>query len=106
MFHIQRVPLGRSYTEIVEATALTAEAAASFGHTIIAMDATGVGRPVVDMLRARCSVPLRAITLTAGTRMVTEGFEMSVPKRDVVTALECVVQGRHHECAGRQGDRT
>jgi hypothetical protein len=95
---IQRVPLGRPWQEIVEAIAVTAEGAAALGPTMIAVDATGLGNPVVEMLRARCRVSLRAITLTGGTKVVQEGYEMSVPKRDVVTTLECVVQSRRHEC--------
>jgi hypothetical protein len=95
---IQRVPLGRPWQEIVEAIAVTAEGAAALGPTMIAVDATGLGGPVVEMLLKRCSVSLRAITLTGGTKVVQEGYEMSVPKRDVVTAVECVVQARRHEC--------
>lgn len=94
---IQRVPLHTTYQEIVEQIAVVAEAAATWGPAMVALDATGVGRPVVDMLRARCSVPLRAITLTGGSKVVVEGYEMSAPKRDVVVALECIVTGHHFE---------
>jgi phage terminase large subunit-like protein len=60
----------------------------------IAVDATGVGRPVVDMLR-EADIPgdLYAITLTGGSA-VTRGdnLERHVPKRDVASTVAILLQ--------------
>lgn len=91
----EKVPLGTSYNQVVERIAVVAEQANEYARALIAIDATGVGRPVVDMLRKRTSIQMRAITFTgasAETRTGAYGFR--VPKRDLVTALEVVLQER------------
>jgi hypothetical protein len=94
---LEKVPLGTSYVAVVERIATVAEQAAMFGPTMIVLDATGVGRPLVDMLRRRTSVSMRAVTFTAG-RFADEAhhdpYNYRVPKRDLVTALEVLLQGR------------
>jgi hypothetical protein len=64
---------------------------------IIVIDATGVGRPVLDSLRA--ALPARAvygITITGG-RAVNRGQspgDVSVPKADIVGAVQVLLQNR------------
>lgn len=95
---IERVPLGTQYTAVVERIAVVAEAAQGWGYATIVLDSTGVGRPVVDMLKRRTSVPLRAITFTSGEHEVHPSYNVHrVPKVDLVTALETVLQGRRLE---------
>lgn len=63
------------------------------GHVSLAVDATGVGRPVVDMLEeARIPADLYALTLTGGDAVQREGFRIRVPKRDVVSSVACLLQ--------------
>jgi hypothetical protein len=88
-----RLPLGTFYQDIVEQVARVAEAARERGQTTIVLDATGVGRPVVDMLRARTGIALRNITFTAGEKAVQDGpFDWHVPKTELVTALAVVLE--------------
>ncbi len=96
---IERVPLGQPYTQIVERVAVVAEAAQGWGHAVIVLDATGVGRAVTDMLRRRTAVPLRAVTFTSGEHETQSEYNaLRVPKQDLVTALEVVLQSRRLEC--------
>jgi len=98
---IERVPLGTDYPRVVDKIASIAEAAQAngYGNTTILLDATGVGRPVVDMLRRRTSIALRAITFTGAEKASRAGsYEWNVPKIDLVTALEVVMQTRRLEC--------
>jgi hypothetical protein len=97
---IERVPLGTLYGQVVERIATVAESARAWGSPIIVLDATGVGRPIVDMLKARTTVQLRAVTFTAGEHEVQPQFDVfRVPKVDLVTSLETVLQSRRLECA-------
>lgn len=92
---MEKVPLGTSYLQVTERIATVAEYAHQIGSTTIVMDATGVGRPVVDMLRARTTTPLRAVTFTgADAATQPDAYSHRVPKRDLVTALEVVLQSR------------
>jgi hypothetical protein len=86
--HIERVPLGESYTGVVDR--LTALMASLPGSRLV-IDNTGVGRPVADMLREKGADPV-AVSITAGKRTTFVDGVYRVPKRElvrgVVTALE------------------
>ena len=95
---IERVPLGTMYTQIVRRIAVVAEAAQNWGHTAVVLDAAGVGRPIFDMLKRRTSVPLRAVTFTSGEQETQPEYNVfRVPKIDLVTSLEAVLQSRRLE---------
>ena len=97
---IERVPLGTLYGAVVERIAAVAEGAREWGSTMLVLDATGVGRPVVDLLKQRTSVPIRAVTFTSGSHETQPEFDVHrVPKVDLVTSLEAVLQARRIECA-------
>jgi Terminase RNaseH-like domain len=59
----------------------------------MAVDATGVGRPVIDMIRdAHLPATVYAITLTGGDTVVRNGMERHVPKRDVASTIAVLLQ--------------
>ena len=61
----------------------------------MAVDATGVGRPVVDMIRdANLPATVYAITLTGGDSVIRNGMELHVPKRDVASTIAVLLQTR------------
>lgn len=57
----------------------------------LVVDQTGVGRPVVDMLREVGLYPI-AVTITGGDSVSGEHPEYRVPKRDLVTAVQVLLQ--------------
>ncbi len=63
------------------------------GQTTLAVDQTGVGRPVVDLLRAQGLCPL-AITITGGQAAHGTGQDWHVPKADLVTTLQVLLQSQ------------
>lgn len=66
----------------------------------MAVDATGVGLAVTDLLRDRGLV-FRAVTITGGDRETSEGRTHRVPKRDLVAGLQVLLQsGRLKIAAG------
>jgi hypothetical protein len=88
---LQRFPLGTPYTDIVPAVAAMANSPALSGSPLV-VDQTGVGRAVVDMLSQAAGwvVP---VTITAG-HAVTQAEDRSwhVPKKELVTSLQVVMQ--------------
>jgi Terminase RNaseH-like domain len=61
------------------------------GSVNLVVDQTGVGRPVVDMLRD-AGLYCIAVTITGGDSVTGERPEYRVPKRDLVTAVQVLLQ--------------
>jgi hypothetical protein len=93
--HTERVPLGTSYPNVVETLAEIDARCRAEGDTVMVVDYTGVGRPVVDLLRARLKGGVHAVTISGGAAVTAAGpHESAVPKRDLIGALEVVLQTR------------
>jgi hypothetical protein len=63
------------------------------------VDATGVGRPVVDLLKER-GLSYKAITITGGNSVTRAGGGYGVPKRDLIGALEVPFHSGRLKVAG------
>ena len=93
--HLERLPLGTSYMMGVERIATVAAA----GMRIV-VDATGIGRAVVELLEARGLLPL-AVTLTGGKLVRVEGSRVSLPRSALFVPLVAAVEaGRLRVAAG------
>ena len=93
--HLERPELGTPYPAIVERVCTLLHAAPLRAVTTLIVDATGVGRPVVDLLReADLDARIIPITITGGDSVTYEprGREYRVPKRDLVGVLQVLVQ--------------
>lgn len=99
--HLERFPLGTTYPAIVSKT-LYLQSQLDSGATLV-VDATGVGRPVVDMIVAAGVKPI-AITITGGNKPSVEpGWKVdhwNVPKRDLVIGLQVALQQARLRIAG------
>src|SRR5215204_6521880 len=102
MRHLERPALGTSYVEVVERVV---ELLKSLGdeELVLAVDTTGVGRPVADMLKERLERWLEEerntylhtawITITGGDSVTkVEGGGIRVPKRDLASAPLVLMQ--------------
>jgi hypothetical protein len=102
--HLERPPLGTSYVDVVERIIAMVEDLGD-KELVLAVDTTGVGRPVADMLRARLDewlaereeVEITAawITITGGdsvTKVGEAGGGLRVPKRDLASAPLVLMQ--------------
>lgn len=92
--HLERLKLGTSYPEMVKAVGDRCRSPELRGASM-AVDYTGVGRPVVDMLRlAGLPVHLRPVLITSGNSATEDresgGFH--VPKRELITTLQVLLQ--------------
>lgn len=91
---LRRLKLGTPYPAIVAEIALVARAVAAQGSATVVVDATGVGAPVVDLLREEIGgeIPLVPVVFTAGDTMRQEGGIYRVPKKDLVHGLMILLE--------------
>lgn len=90
--HIERPPLRTPYPDIVERVKTIFTSPQLKGKTILVVDKTGVGSPVVDMFKRASLGPLEAITITGGNTVNKDNDGYHVPKRDLVTNLQVLFQ--------------
>jgi hypothetical protein len=92
--HLERVPLGTPYPGVV---ARVREIVRKVGPCALAVDGTGVGAPVVDMLRAAgLGCEIAAVTITGGEQQRNTsrngGAAWSVPKRDLLALVQVLLE--------------
>ncbi|MBF0349278.1 MAG: hypothetical protein HQL81_16550, partial [Magnetococcales bacterium] len=100
--HAERFKLGTSYPDqVAKVGKMLASEQLKNGRTTLVVDGTGAGRPVVDMFRdARLPAELSAITITGGDSVSEDGHDYRVPKRDLVSALQVLLQSGRLKVAG------
>lgn len=93
--HLERLALGTSYTTVCEYL-VRMFAKPGLAGTMLAVDETGVGRPVVDLLdTSRIDADLRPITITGGHDVHPgERLGWKVPKKNLVSTLQVLLQAR------------
>jgi len=86
---VRRLKLGTPYPETVAEVASVARTVAAQGPTTLVVDATGVGAPVVDLLRGQLdsTIPLIPVIFTGGDTARHEDGIYRVPKKDLVHGL-------------------
>lgn len=90
--HVER-HRGKPYPELVERLRELLAALPKNPAPSLAVDGTGVGRPVVDMIRdSHLEADLYAITITGGDEVTRHGFDIRVPKRDLVSSVAVLLQ--------------
>lgn len=95
---LERVELGTPYTQVVRLVAGLVASLTSQGVQLIA-DATGVGVPVMDMLRAG-GLSLVAVTIVPGGTVTDDGGGcLRVPKRDLAACIQVLLQNRRVKLA-------
>jgi hypothetical protein len=91
--YLERPSLGTPYTEVVQRVVQVTRSADLAKRCHLIVDGTGVGRPVVDLLRATgpgCT--LMPVTITGGGQEHwSKGFHQ-VPKRDLIVGLQLLFQ--------------
>lgn len=88
---LERMPLGTPFPEVVRRIQTIVE---KLGwNCSVAVDATGLGAPVVDMLReARMSCELSPVVITAGEKPRQERGRWYVPRRDLIGAIQMLLE--------------
>ena len=100
--HLERFPLGTPYPTVVARTAALLAAPPLGPAADLVVDATGVGRPVVDLFRAAAiASDVWAATITGGDRVARDDRSVRVPKRDLVSTLSVLLQDGRLQIAER-----
>lgn len=89
--HIDRFDLGTPYPEVVRRTAAVQRAPETGEDPSLVMDATGVGAPVVDDFKEEGLDPVEII-FTSGDSVTSEGKTYKVPKADLATTVQVLLQ--------------
>lgn len=95
---LERVPLGTPYTEIAERVSTIIANPKIVNETQLIVDATGVGLPVIEMMRQQGLSPI-GIWITGTGDVTRTDYGYKVPKKDLVTALQIVFQSRRIQIA-------
>jgi hypothetical protein len=91
--HMERLPLGTSYPEVGARVCDMVRAPELWRNCVLVVDATGVGAPVMDLLRAApLDCTLLGVTITGGDQQSRGPGGWRVPKRDLVTGLQVVLE--------------
>jgi hypothetical protein len=91
--HLERCKLGTSYPDVVGRVKTLLRTDELRNKTWLVADATGVGRPVVDLLRQAGLRP-EAVTVHGGGQLTRDPVTnfLSVPKRELVSAAQVLLQ--------------
>jgi len=91
--HLERVPMGTPYPDVVTRVAEVVASLRRSGRCQLMVDATGVGPPVVDMLRREdLDCWLRPVKVTSGDSESEKDGYYRVPKRDLIVGLQVMLQ--------------
>ena len=91
--YLERLTLGMAYPEVVERVVQVTRSPALGERKRLVVDGTGVGRPVVDLLRrARPGCVMMPALITGGeAESMGDGY-YRIPKRDLITGLQVLLQ--------------
>jgi hypothetical protein len=92
--YVERLPLGTSYPDVVEHVRWIATHEKVRGRCAMAVDATGVGAPVVDMLRAgQMGCEIASVVISGGEKTTSgSGNKWNVPKCDLMAGVQVLLQ--------------
>jgi len=100
--YLERMELGTPYPDVVDRVCEILQDPKMLGQSHLVVDATGVGAPVLDLLRrARVRANITAVTITGGDRAHSSGDQWHVPKRELLTGLESLLECGELRIAGK-----
>lgn len=87
---IERMPLGTPYPEVVDRLGSLSR---ELKRCCMVVDGTGLGAPVVDLIRkAQLGCEICEVTITSGERASGSGSKFNVPKQDLITGLQVLLE--------------
>ena len=91
--YAERVPLGTPYPKVVDRVRHMVRHDHLRGRCVVVVDATGVGAPVVDMLRSgQLGCDVIAVNITGGEKESQSGNVWNVPKRDLMARVQVLLE--------------
>ncbi|MBV6434530.1 MAG: hypothetical protein IANPNBLG_04783 [Bryobacteraceae bacterium] len=90
---LERMPLGTAYPDVARRVGRIVRGVRAEGWCALVVDATGVGAPVVDLLRrGGLGCGMTAVTITGGERKTAAAGGWRVPKKDLVAGLAVMLE--------------
>jgi hypothetical protein len=102
--HVERLPLGVPYPKVVSYVREQVRGPELRQQCKVVVDATGLGAPVVEMLRgAGLGCEILAVTITGGEKESAAGQgAWNVPKRDLIAGLQVLMDVRERSSGFRR----
>ncbi len=93
---LERIKIGTPYPDVVKRIRIVMSSDELRDRTTLVVDATGVGQPVVDMIKreriaGKYMMPI-PIVITGGQAISIQRRGYTIPKRDLVEAFQVVLQ--------------
>jgi hypothetical protein len=98
--HLERWPPGTPYAEVF-ARVVKAFAEAPLAGSTLVVDQTGVGKPVITLLRkAKAKASLRLVTISSGQQATCDAASgWLLPRKELVGVMQVLLQGRRIQVA-------
>ena len=91
--YLERMALGTPYPDVVSRVCEILRDPRMAGQSHLVVDSTGVGAPVMDLLRrAGLLANLTAVIITGGDHAHFSGDQWHVPKRELLATLEIALE--------------
>jgi len=102
VYHVRRLERirGVSYPEIVNKVTEMMHSPRLVRNTVLVVDGTGCGKPIVDMFETSGLKPI-SITIHGGDKVSNDGSSYRVPKRDLVGILQVLLQSGRLKVASK-----
>ena len=101
---LRRLPLGMGYVEVVEKVKVLMQSKELLDRATLVVDASGVGSPVVEMLRKTANCPLDPVTITGGQQLKIDTYGYKMPRRELMSQLALMLEKRELEISLHAGD--
>ena len=89
--YLERLALGTPYPEVAQRVLHLMRTPPLRDNAVLALDATGGGRAVVDQLKAN-GLSFKSVVITAGHKESRDGGTYRVPKRDLISRPQVLLQ--------------
>lgn len=98
--YLKRWPLGTNYSAIVSQVAELVKQLPAKVRPMLAVDETGVGKAVIEMVKAaQMKATISAILITSGSAVTFSDGSWHVPKKELVSVLQVLLQGHRLKVA-------
>jgi len=95
---LKRFPIGTSYPEIVDKICKVTKHP-DVQPNLLVIDATGVGAPIADMFRQK-NLNFIPVIITGADKVSRDQRAVRVPKRDLISTLQVLLQTKKLKIAG------
>lgn len=101
---LRRMPLGTGWVEVVDRVRNLMQSKELRDRSTLVVDASGVGSPVVEMLRKSAGCPIDPVTITAGNHLKIDTHGYKMPRHELMSQLALMLEKRELEISSHAGE--